>query len=98
DAVEVAAAHLFHDERAGGVQHEGVVSEAGLEGLQPGMDVLRRELGVEAVEAAGPGTHGHRMGRTTHESAARTGRQPGTREADAPGYYWGAATTGGGNA
>src|SRR5690606_30357961 len=81
------AAHFFHDERVGGVQDEGVVAEAGLQGLQPGMDVLRRELGFEAFETTGPGIHGHSMGRTTNESAARIGRQHGTRERDAAGYH-----------
>src|SRR5690606_3305973 len=94
DPPEVAAAHFLHHEGVGCVQHERVVAQAGLQWLQPGVDVLGRVFGFEALETTGPGIHGHSMGRTTNESAARiagnTERAKGIHEGTTGGLQRGA--------
>ena len=57
DTVQVAIPDLVADEGIGRVQHQAVVAHVGLQGLEPGMHVLGRELGLQAFQTAGPGVH-----------------------------------------
>ena len=50
-------AHLFDDERIRRIQHHRIHAMFGLERFEPGVDILGRQFGFQAFEAAGPGIH-----------------------------------------
>ena len=57
DPGQVQLANLVDDEGIRCIQHQAVHAQIGLQRLQPGMNVFRRELRFEALETTGPGIH-----------------------------------------
>ena len=60
DARQVMAADFLHHEGVGRVQHQLALATVGLQRFQPGADILRREFGFQALQAAGPDIHDRR--------------------------------------
>src|SRR5690606_17131396 len=77
DARQVAVAHLLDDEGIGGIEDDAVGALLGLQGFEPGMDVLGRKFGFEAFQTAGPGIH--RKGKARRAVAAPPQASPGHR-------------------
>jgi len=57
DPGQVQLADLVDDEGIWCIQHQAVHAQIGLQRLQPGMNVFRRELRFKALETTGPGIH-----------------------------------------
>lgn len=57
DTGQVQLAYLIDDEGIRCIQHQAVRAQIGLQRLQPGVNVFRRELRFKALETTGPGIH-----------------------------------------